>query len=134
MQKAIEEAKKMREINEANSDPCSHFDDWCKFAYNNIIERLEAKASLPQEPTTDELLEELRCNLECKYWEMWIAEKYIKWILYAWYWKTPREAILNLKEKLITQEPTQEPSVENIFDNMMGSPIDSLNKIFPKII
>ena len=56
MQKAIIEAKKMREINEANSDPCSHFDDWCRFAYNNIIERLEA---LPQEQTIEEIIEEL---------------------------------------------------------------------------
>ena len=61
--------------------------------------------ALPQEPTTDELLhdmwklEDFFIELNNKEWKaVWCVNRMENF--YTWYWKTPREALLALKEKL----------------------------------
>lgn len=96
MNQAIEEAKKMKQ-------ECYDID--VLSALDELIERLE---KLPQEPTTDELLEEMVATL------FYMEDGNNDWKAYKSfdcfdkyreaYWKTPREALIALKEKLSTNQ------------------------------
>ena len=78
------------------------------------IEALPQEASV--EATTDELLEEINPDVVTFHWKDWCCSKetneeasYLLWgkrtfVSIYWYWKTPREALLALKEKLPTNQ------------------------------
>ena len=60
---------------------------------------LEAIQSLPQEQTTDELLEDTKYNFSLyNMWTYWVAQTDEK----TSSWPTPRLALMELKEKLST--------------------------------
>lgn len=57
--------------------------------------------SLPQEPTTEELLEEMPTEwFELIKDDEWYRASYMSFWFASWRWNTPREALLALKEKL----------------------------------
>lgn len=72
------------------------------FEISKIRKEIEA---LPQEPTTDELLEEMKNSIISLQYDsntkLWSADWNDECMYYLdWYWKTPREALIALKEKL----------------------------------
>lgn len=98
MKRAIEEAKKMLEEIEV-----CYAGYWCWEVIaryiNELIERLE---KLPEEPTLEELLEEMEDGIciekmsNTNYWAYTEEKK----LCYSGHWQTPRLALLALREKL----------------------------------
>lgn len=108
MQKAIEEAKKMRD-ELAKMQLTNSYMEYRHIkidALNELIERLKV---IQQEPTTDELLEEMAKNWfqpQLEFWNWtWFLEIFdTTWDKSRYKWKTPRLALIALKDKLSTNQ------------------------------
>ena len=95
---AIQEAEKM--IEERELLQCDHFSKWISIeldALNELIERLEA---LPQEQSLEELLKEMPYWTQLIYMTTYFMAQTV---YHSAHWKTPREALLALRDKLSKQ-------------------------------
>lgn len=101
----INEAKKML-LEEQENRKWTHYEEWAYYDGKiTIIEQLiERCEKLPQEPSLEELLEEMECSIN-KYCNTWYATKVIDlWWEIECEWNTPRKALLALKEKLTSNK------------------------------